>query len=323
MRREDIKRQDSLIAGERAREDELMARQDTRQDELIGRQEKREDLTMARQEAIARAREIRQDLMRQQERTEDRTFQGGLAETQASLQRELAGGERELMTTRFDREDRRSIEEQSTEQIAALDNRIQDLQDMVLKGEVLGEAGEIERQISEAEGQKLAVRSRLVERLFEMGDARYKDLPADQRDYAAGYSKDQVVRRMRLRQGGSGAEEAQEAEPNAARSSEQIGADLAAAESTTGRSGGLSAQDRAALGLSSSGDPAMSAPQSPEPLRDMTKEGRGKRGTGFGGKPGLADELEMLRRKPWIRRPEVRKSMGLPPLSTGETGGGI
>jgi hypothetical protein len=282
MRRSEMAREDDLIARQDARQDALLTREETRQDALLTRQEAREDVMMQRQEAIARAREIRQDMMRAAERGEDREFQGELADRQMAHQSELAGAERELMTTRFDREDRRAIEDHATEQMVALDNRIQDLQDMQLKGEVLGEEGEVERQIAEATEQKLAIRGQLVERLYEMGDARYKDMPADQRLYAAGYSKDQVVAFMRMAGQDPGEAEAAAApEPEAPSgpSDDEVAATVRGTDPARVAKYGLSADDRAALGLEAEAPavPAMRAPESPPPLRDMTQAGRGRR----------------------------------------------
>lgn len=284
MRREDIERQDELIAGERAR-----------QDELLTRQEKRDDLVTARQVAIERAREIRQDLVRGQERAADREFQLELSGAQMANQAQLAGAENELMGRRLDDQDRRAVEDQATTQLAALDNRIVELQDMALKGEVLGSEGEVERQIAEAEAQKLSIRSALVNRLFEMGDPRYKDMPADQRAYAAGYSKDQVVDMMRAQAGGVEEVEEPAAEEPAARSDAEIAASVRNTDPARVAQYGLSDQDRSQIGLPTapqSPSPlrtgfrttaaegpsaAMAAPESPPPLRDMTQAGRGRR----------------------------------------------
>jgi hypothetical protein len=265
MRRSDI-----------ARENEIMTRQETRQDALLTRQETRDDLLLKRQEAIARAREIREGLVREKERSEERDFQRTENEKTRTFQGELAGDERDLMIRRFDREDRRAVEEEATNQLAALDKRIQDLQDMKLKGEVLGSEGEVDRQLQEANQQQLTVRGRLVERLFEMGDPRYKDMPADQRAYAAGYSKDQVAAFMRLAQGDE-ADTEEPAAPEIARSDAEIGSSVAATEARNpGWSPGLTPEDRAQLGMPPKPSPSMAPPESPPPLQDMTKVGRGR-----------------------------------------------
>jgi hypothetical protein len=264
-------------------ERELMDRQDARDDKLIARQEAREDLMFERQVALEDARELRQTQARQLERGEERLFQQGLADQQADLTREgfrrqdkQAAADRDLMGRRMDREDRRAIEEESDAQLAALDNRIQDLQDMLLKGEVLGTEGEVERQIAEAEDQKLTIRSRLVNRLYEMGDPRYKDMPGDQRLYAAGYSKDQVARFMRLAQGAPAEEPESPAAPG--RSDAEIATATQGADPEQVARYGLSAEDRQALGLpAEEAAPAMALPESPPPLRDMTQAGRGRR----------------------------------------------
>lgn len=303
MRREDIARENALLDRQDRRQNELMDREDARQNALLDRQEARDDLIAARQAAIERAREIRQNLQRSAEREDDQRFQREQLDTQLGAQRGIADAEAGLQRERWSREDRRALEEQTTEQMAALDKRIQDLRDMALKGEVLGNEGEIDRQVREAEDQKLALRSRLVERLYEMGDVRYKDMPADQRLYAAGYSKDQVARFMRLAEGTAAEAPSEEAAPatapvGAAAESAAAGERVRGMAPETADKLGLSDADRQVLGLPpAEGEPsaAMSLPESPPPLRDMSQAGRGRKAFGFGARESLRADTPIAR----------------------------
>ncbi len=275
-----------------------------------------------RQEAIARAREIREGLARDAESERDRTFrreettrgfdqQRDLMGEQFAHADKLAAGERDLMTRRWGREDRRSVEEQTNEQMRALDRRGQELQDALHKGEFMSPEAEqsVAAEIRPVAEQKLRLRADLVTRLAEMDDPRYAKMSRTERLYAAGYSKDQVAAFMRL--GGL----ADESVDGSSSVSEPPAETPVAASSNA-------PQERESAAIH--GPPA-----SPEPLADMSKEGRPKRvrrGQGRAmSETGFADEAEALRtlfvRQPWISHPGVRKNRGLPPLY--ETGGGF
>jgi hypothetical protein len=101
-------------------------------------------------------------------------------------------------------------------------------------------------------------------------------MPTDQRLYAAGYSKDQVVRLARI----AGLGGAEEPIGDSGRSDSEIAADTRGQDPSTVARYGLNDQDRTQLGLPASpgqAAPAMAGPpESPPPLPEMTKVGRGR-----------------------------------------------
>lgn len=251
-----------------------------REDALLTRKEKREDLVAAREDAIADARQLRQqqfqERIHQLDSDRESTYHQDLMRQQRDLagqsektQRDLAGQQNTLQRDRWDREDRRQVEESAGVQIAALDKRIQTVQDAMLKGEYLGKEDEARAELEDAKDQQRKIRYRSIRQLSEQGDPRYKGMSARDIALAAGFSREQIVDIMRQQQPTGGSSETAPApvSPPAAQGS-GFGPSSPAIDALWGGT------PPAPTG------PTGSLPQSPAPIADLTKKGRGNKAPG-------------------------------------------
>lgn len=224
-----------------------------RQDTLLTRKENREDLVTAREDAIADARQLRQqqfqERIHQMDSDREASYHQDVMKQQRDLAgqsdkttRELAGQQNTLQRDRWDREDRRQVEESAGQQLAALDKRIQTVQDAMLKGEYLGKETEAQAELEEAKEQQRVIRYRSMRQLAEQGDPRYKDMGARDLALAAGFSRERIAELVR--QAGQNAGPATPTAPGPA------------------------------------GAPMATPPESPPPITDLSKKGRGNKAAG-------------------------------------------
>jgi hypothetical protein len=199
-----------------------------------------------RQNAEARTRDERHFANQRDLLERDQQFDRQQTSERQRHERDVIGREEALQRERWGREDRRSIEENANTQIAALAQRITEVQDSQRKGEFLDPAAEADAmaEIEEAMDQIRSVRARAYRALGEAGDRRYKDMSLRDILLTAGYSREEIADQMRTMT-------AEESAPPAA---------------STGSAATLGPPDE-----------RFGPPESPAPLRDMSQAGRGRR----------------------------------------------
>jgi hypothetical protein len=188
--------------------------------------------------------------------TRHETFQTQLAAQTDTRARDLARDQNKAADERQSREDarlesrqnaddRKRVEEDGNTQLAALQKDIQTVRTDLAQGKYI-DPSDAESRISEAQDQMRKIRARVYKTLSGLGDPRYKGMPNSQILALSGFSKEEVASLMRSNAQSSLAD---------SQTPDTVGAPS---------SGGAPASN------------SVAPPASPEPLRDMTKVGRGR-----------------------------------------------